>query len=202
MRLEFSPCVGKIPWGRKWQPTPVFLPGESHGQKSLAGNSPWGCKELGTTGRHLLHCTYITPHLPIAPWKVWLLALILSSFFMSSAYTTDDPSNTLASHSFTSSFPTSYRFPPHCSQISSWTLSSLVTAPILKSQFQNPVTPFTTCYISSLLALIFLCHSSLTRETHKFLDPLLSHHPSTLSCFVWPFLVQLIITRSLTRLAA
>ena len=33
-------CVGKIPWRRKWQPTPVFLPGESHGQKSLAGYSP------------------------------------------------------------------------------------------------------------------------------------------------------------------
>ena len=37
------------PWRRKWQPTPVFLPGESHGQKSLAGYSPWGCKESDTT---------------------------------------------------------------------------------------------------------------------------------------------------------
>ena len=35
----------KIPWKRKWQPTPVFLPGESHGQRSLAGYRPWGCKE-------------------------------------------------------------------------------------------------------------------------------------------------------------
>ena len=34
---------------RAWQPTPVFLPGESHGQRNLAGYSPWGCKELGTT---------------------------------------------------------------------------------------------------------------------------------------------------------
>ena len=41
--------VGKIPWRRKWQPTPVFLPGESHGQRSLAGYSPWGCKESETT---------------------------------------------------------------------------------------------------------------------------------------------------------
>ena len=32
------------PWRRKWQPTPVFLPGESHGQRSLAGYSPWGHK--------------------------------------------------------------------------------------------------------------------------------------------------------------
>ena len=39
------PWVGKIPWQRKWQPTPVFFPGESHGQSSLAGYSPWGCTE-------------------------------------------------------------------------------------------------------------------------------------------------------------
>ena len=41
--------VGKIPWRRKWQPTPVFLPGESHGQRSLAGYSPQGHKESDTT---------------------------------------------------------------------------------------------------------------------------------------------------------
>ena len=39
-RLGFNPWVGKIPWRRAWQPTLVFLPGESHGQKSLAGCSP------------------------------------------------------------------------------------------------------------------------------------------------------------------
>ena len=41
--------VGKILWKRKWLPTPVFFPGEFHGQRSLAGYSPWGCKELDTT---------------------------------------------------------------------------------------------------------------------------------------------------------
>ena len=41
----FDPWVRKIPWRRKWQPTPVFLPGESHGQRSLAGCSLWSCKE-------------------------------------------------------------------------------------------------------------------------------------------------------------
>ena len=41
--------VGKIPWGRKWQPTPVFLPGKSRGQKSLVGYSPWGRQELDMT---------------------------------------------------------------------------------------------------------------------------------------------------------
>ena len=37
--------VGKIPWRRKWQSTPVFFPGKSHGQRSLAGYSPWGHRE-------------------------------------------------------------------------------------------------------------------------------------------------------------
>ena len=45
----FNPWVGKIPWRRKWQPAPVFLPGKSHGQRSLVGYSPWGCKDLDTT---------------------------------------------------------------------------------------------------------------------------------------------------------
>ena len=42
--------AGKIPWRRKWQPTPVFLPRKSHGQRSLAGCSPWSHKELEMTG--------------------------------------------------------------------------------------------------------------------------------------------------------
>ena len=45
----FDPWVGKILWGRKWHPTPVFLSGESHGQRSLAGYSPWGRKESDMT---------------------------------------------------------------------------------------------------------------------------------------------------------
>ena len=38
----FDPWVGKIPWRREWQLTPVFVPGESHRQRSLEGYSPWG----------------------------------------------------------------------------------------------------------------------------------------------------------------
>ena len=41
---RFDSWMGKIPWRRKWQPTPVFLPGEFHGQKRLAGYSPWGLR--------------------------------------------------------------------------------------------------------------------------------------------------------------
>ena len=44
-RHRFDPLVGKIPRRRAWQPTPVFLPGEFHGQRSLVGYGPQGCKE-------------------------------------------------------------------------------------------------------------------------------------------------------------
>ena len=48
-RLRLNPWIRKIPWNRKQQPTPVFLPGESHRQRSLAGYSSLGHKELDTT---------------------------------------------------------------------------------------------------------------------------------------------------------
>ena len=57
-RLEFDSCFGKIPWRRAWQPTPVFLSRESHGQRSLVDCSPWGrrvqhdCRDLAHTHTH------------------------------------------------------------------------------------------------------------------------------------------------------
>ena len=48
-RDGLSPWVGKISWRRAWQPTPAFLPGEPHGQRSLAGEGPWGHKGSDTT---------------------------------------------------------------------------------------------------------------------------------------------------------
>ena len=48
-RLSLNPWVGKIPWRRAWQPTPVFLPGKLHGQRILAGYSPWHHQELDMT---------------------------------------------------------------------------------------------------------------------------------------------------------
>ena len=41
------PGLGRFPWRRKWQPTPVFLPGKSHGWRRLAGCSPWGSQRVG-----------------------------------------------------------------------------------------------------------------------------------------------------------
>ena len=48
-KVWFDPWVGKVPWRRAWQPTPVFLPGESHGQRNLAGYSLQGRRELDMT---------------------------------------------------------------------------------------------------------------------------------------------------------
>ena len=48
-RHWFTPCVGKLPWRRKWQLTPVFLPGKSHEQRNLTSYSLWGCKESDMT---------------------------------------------------------------------------------------------------------------------------------------------------------
>ena len=47
--IWFSPWVGKVPWRRKWQPTPVFLPGEFHRQRSLVGHSTWAGKQSDAT---------------------------------------------------------------------------------------------------------------------------------------------------------
>ena len=48
-KCRFDPWVGKVPWRGKWQPTAVFLPEKSHGQRSLAGYSPWGLTESDMT---------------------------------------------------------------------------------------------------------------------------------------------------------
>ena len=48
-RCGFDPWVGEVPWRRKWQPNPVFLPGKFHGQRNLAGHSPWSCKDSDMT---------------------------------------------------------------------------------------------------------------------------------------------------------
>ena len=49
---DFNPWVEKIPWSRKWQSIPVFLPGKFHGQRNLVCCSPWGRKELDATEHH------------------------------------------------------------------------------------------------------------------------------------------------------
>ena len=53
--MGLFPESRSFPWRRKWQPTPVFLPGASHGQRGLIGYSPRGCKESGVTKQLTLH---------------------------------------------------------------------------------------------------------------------------------------------------
>ena len=66
-RSRFDLWVRKIPWRREWQPTPVFLPGECHEQRSLAGYSPWGHKALDTTE----WLTLYELHWPLCWEPVW-----------------------------------------------------------------------------------------------------------------------------------
>ena len=78
MRLKirgFSPWVGKIPWRKAWQPTLVFLSGDSHGERSLVGYTPWGSKELDMSEATWCACMWslhgdLPPLLP-GLWRCW-----------------------------------------------------------------------------------------------------------------------------------
>ena len=64
-RRMFDALVGKIPWSRAWQPIPVFLPGESHGQEEPDGLHPMGHKESDTTEEtQHTQCAHIHTHMP------------------------------------------------------------------------------------------------------------------------------------------
>ena len=107
-----DPWVGEIPWRTwAWQPTPVFLPGESHGQRSLARYSPWSRKELDTTeGMEHTHTGYLPPEWLFGEMSVQIFCLSISS----SPYGPE----TLT--------PTSVSLHPH-----PWGLSSLYLSPIV-----------------------------------------------------------------------
>ena len=90
-----DPWVWKIPLRRKWRPTPAFLPGKSHGQRSLTGCSSWGCKRerdalffpfksLNTVAAKLLQlcptlCDPIDGSRPITPLITWFYNVVLAS---------------------------------------------------------------------------------------------------------------------------
>ena len=75
-RHRFDSQLGKIPWRRKWQPTPVFLPAKSLGERSLAGYSPWGRKELDTAEPLSTHAQ-MTP--TMCQMLCWLLNCLSSA---------------------------------------------------------------------------------------------------------------------------
>ena len=68
-KTRFDLWVKKIPWRMKWQPTPVSLPGESHGQRSPVGYSPWGHKELAKTE----HACWFTWYSVLKDLDMWIL---------------------------------------------------------------------------------------------------------------------------------
>ena len=67
--LRFVAATG---WRRQWHPTPVFLPGESHGRRSLVGRSPWGCRESDTTERFHFHALEkaMATHSSVLAWRI------------------------------------------------------------------------------------------------------------------------------------
>ena len=91
-RSEFDPWVGKIPWSRKWQPTPIFLPGKSPGQRSLVGYSPWDHTESDMTLRHSAHngkliqitsCISFCIHSAVIScfhWSIWRKSILTQTF--------------------------------------------------------------------------------------------------------------------------
>ena len=105
-RPGFNPWVRKISWRRKWHPTPVLLPGESHGRRSLVGYSPWGRKESDTTEQ--LHSLMLSCYLGEGgerfPHSLSLFKLKYSWFSINFCCTAEWLSYT-HKHSFLYSFP-------------------------------------------------------------------------------------------------
>ena len=110
-RHRLDPWVGKMLWRRAWQPTAALLPGESHGQRSLAGYSPRGLRESDTTEvTERTHTGYLPPECLLGEVSVQIFCLSISS----SPYGPE----TLT--------PTSFSLHPH-----PWGLPSLYTSPVI-----------------------------------------------------------------------
>ena len=86
-RLGFYPWLRKMPWSRKWQPTPVFLLGKFHGQRSLADYSPWCHKEMDMTECAHTHThTYSHKGLKTVVWFLAVICLLKFWFTSISSY--------------------------------------------------------------------------------------------------------------------
>ena len=79
-RLRFNPWIRKILWRREWQPTLVFLHGESHGQRSLAGYSSWGYKESDMTEPSLININVI--RIPVFVYAESFITTFISKIFL------------------------------------------------------------------------------------------------------------------------
>ena len=95
-KLQFDASVGEIPWRRKWQPTPVFLPGKFYGQRSLVGYSPWGRKELNTAEQTHTDTYTLTPthtqshphtHITLHFFPIWFTNFLAHYYLTVSSWT-------------------------------------------------------------------------------------------------------------------
>ena len=114
-RRRCDPWVRKIPWRRAWQLTPVFLPGESHGQRSLVGYSPWGHRELDMT-EWLILSLHFHMRAPYYYIHQLVLLLLFFTFFLSLTHLSLLIPFSL-SESTESTFQTSSHFTPKSSSI-------------------------------------------------------------------------------------
>ena len=115
-RPGFNPWVRKIPWRREWLPTPVFLPGEFHRQRSLAGYSPWSHKELNRTDRLTPNTTWVRGCQP-RRYNNFIQTQIMScylAFYQDFYISNHPPSPQLVFPSFVSHYFLLSLCSPHC----------------------------------------------------------------------------------------
>ena len=74
-RCRFDLWVTKTPWRKKWQPTPVFLPGKFHGQRRLSGYNPWDCKESNMIEHTRIHIIKTSQGVGVHQFIAWLCCL-------------------------------------------------------------------------------------------------------------------------------
>ena len=87
-RPGFNPWIGKIPWRRKWKPTPVFLPENSHEWRSLVGYSPWGHQDSDSTER--LHFTSLLSAVLMLLCYIRTLWVQCAGIFLINSFPTSD----------------------------------------------------------------------------------------------------------------
>ena len=142
----FNPWIGKIPWRRDLHPTPAFLPGKSHGQRSLVGYSPWGCKELHTTERLTLSLSLFFRILSMHQYFIATLCLSPSVIPSCGWYALYLPIYLLMDIWIVSSFWLSWEMPLHIG------IQAFVLTCVLMSLEWMPGSRIVGCVVGSLRA--------------------------------------------------
>ena len=99
-RCSFNPWVGKIPWRRKWQPTPVFLPGKFHAQRNLTGYSPWGCRVRHDWGTEhaCMETSWHSASLVMGPGPLWTEVIDCALPLTCLSFLTEEPAGIIHLH--------------------------------------------------------------------------------------------------------